>query len=75
MRLRIARKIFKAVGTPDQGRYRDDQIGRANARMSKTMTIKSANEFWAVMMATLTERDRRYFKMRALERELEEFGG
>jgi hypothetical protein len=50
MKLRIARKILKTVGTPDQARYSDHQIGRANRRMARTRSAKEADRFWFALM-------------------------
>jgi hypothetical protein len=50
VKLRIARKILKAVGTPDQARYSDHQVGRANRRMARTRSAKEADRFWFALM-------------------------
>lgn len=46
MNLRIARKIMKAVGTPDEARYSDHQIGMADRRYRKTESSKRENAFF-----------------------------
>jgi hypothetical protein len=50
VKLRIAKKILKAVGTPDEARYSDYQIGRANRRMARTRSAKEADRFWFALM-------------------------
>jgi hypothetical protein len=50
VKLRIARKILKAVGTPDQARYSDHQVGRANRRMARTRSAKEEVRFFIALM-------------------------
>jgi hypothetical protein len=60
MRLRTARKICNAIGTPRQAAYRDDQIGAANTRIWQAIRSVSANEYWEVVMAEMTEVERAF---------------
>lgn len=53
MKLRTARKIIKAVGTSDERRYRDDQIGAASARVERTRTAKEDERFYRDLMDSL----------------------
>ena len=59
MNLRIARKIIKAVGTPDAARYNDFQIGKALVRVKKMREAKDANVLWMRMMASIRAFHRR----------------
>jgi hypothetical protein len=46
MKLRTAKKIMTAVGTPRETAYTDDQIGRAVDRYERTRSAREANRFW-----------------------------
>lgn len=46
MKLRVAKKIIKAVGKPDGRRYTDHQVGTAERRLQKTQTAKEAEAFF-----------------------------
>lgn len=50
MKLRVARKILKAVGTPDESRYSNQQIGRAELRVSRTRSAREDERFWFALM-------------------------
>ncbi len=53
MRLRLARKIVKAVGTPRESAYTQEQISRAIDRMERTASARKNNEFWNGLMEYL----------------------
>lgn len=53
MNLRIARKIIKAVGTPDGARYTDYQIGKANDRYGRCRSAKEDKRYWYWLMETI----------------------
>jgi transcriptional/translational regulatory protein YebC/TACO1 len=46
MKLRLAEKIVKRIGTPDERRYTGHQTGRALARTQKTATEKEMNRWF-----------------------------
>lgn len=46
MKLRLAKKIIKAVETPRESAYSDHQIGAANRRYARTASAKEARRFW-----------------------------
>jgi hypothetical protein len=50
VKLRIARKIMKAVGTPDESRYSNSQVGRANRRMARTRSAKEEVRYFITLM-------------------------
>lgn len=49
MKLRIARKIIKAVGTSREPAYTQHQIGRAFARIDRTASERESRRFAAWM--------------------------
>lgn len=53
MKLRTARKIVKAVGTPDEARYTGFQIGRAQDRVERTASVRETHRFWHALMREL----------------------
>lgn len=50
MKLRTAKKIIKAVGTPDESRYSGFQIQCAHARTERTRSAREATRFWYALM-------------------------
>lgn len=50
MNLRIARKILKAVGTPDERRYNSFQIMKARVRWEKTKESRGLERFWQTVV-------------------------
>ena len=53
MKLRIARKIVKAVGTSNEFRYSQKQIRAAIDRVKQTRSAKEDDEFWHGLMSYL----------------------
>ena len=53
MKLRVALKIAKAIGTPDEARYSGHQIRRAQARLDRTRSSKEVERFYREMMTRL----------------------
>lgn len=50
MKLRIARKICKAIGTPDESRYTRHQTGKAMDRIEKTRSYRESERFVLTLM-------------------------
>ena len=50
MKLRVALKIRKAVGTPRESRYTDCQIKRAIDRYDRLVSSKYDNEFFRALL-------------------------
>jgi hypothetical protein len=50
VKLRIARKILKAVGTPDEARYSRHQIGRAFTRVERTRSARQSHRSFCALM-------------------------
>jgi hypothetical protein len=50
VKLRIARKIIKAVGTPDEARYSRHQIGRAFTRTERTKSARQSHRYFCALM-------------------------
>jgi hypothetical protein len=53
MRLRIAKKIVKAVGTPRESAYSPAQLDRALNRIDRTRDSRESNRFWHALMTEL----------------------
>ena len=53
MRLRVAKKIMKAIGTPRQSAYNGWQIEKAFRVCERTQSSKQANDFWHNLMIEL----------------------
>lgn len=53
MKLRLAKKIVKAVGTPRESAYTQRQINAALERLEGTRESREANECWNAMMEYL----------------------
>lgn len=50
MKLRIARKLVKAIGTPREKAYTPAQLDRALSRMERTKDSREARDFWFALM-------------------------
>jgi hypothetical protein len=53
MKLRIARKILKAVGTPRETAYSQFQIDKAFRRCARTESERSANRLFHALMVEI----------------------
>lgn len=58
MKLRLAKKIWNALGTPREAVYNYQQKDRAVRRMERTKGCRENREFWDVLMAVLGPRGR-----------------
>ncbi len=72
MKLRIAKKIIKAVNTKDEHRYSGFQLTKALERLAKTHSYKQNNKFFEALCNTLTI-DQRIKALLALDGEAEAF--
>lgn len=55
MKLRIAQKIIKAVGTPDARRYSEFQIGKAAQRFDRMRSAKEDRRYWPYLVGMYHE--------------------
>lgn len=54
MKLRLAKKIMKTMGTPREGAYPDGKLRAACRRYERTRSAKEANALWNEIMVVLT---------------------
>ena len=60
MRLRLAKKIVKTIGTPDAERYSEGMRNAALDRLERTRSNREANTFWHATMKAIGESGRRW---------------
>lgn len=58
MKLRLAKKIWNALGTSREAAYNYQQKDQAVRRMERTKKFRENREFWDVLMGTLGPRGR-----------------
>lgn len=75
MKLRIARKIYNAIGGERDRCYSTTQKQHALNRVEKTASSKDVNEYWHAMMNKLTASDRFELAMSLKLKRLEEMFG
>lgn len=72
MKLRIAKKLCKIIGTPREARYSDRQLHRALDVVERTRSSRRNREYWHYLMERLGPLGRAQFcwmsQMRGFER-------